>query len=87
MHRFLISGPDLRIDAAKRSNLGQSVHRFSISGPDLRIAAAKRSKQGQSLQSNDWSIVPRPKSLPAGRLGNTALPGNAAVGVVGVLLG
>ena len=64
------------------------MHPFSISGPELAIAAAKRSKQGQSLQSNDWSIVPRPKSLPAGRLGlgNTALPGNAAVGVVGVLL-
>ena len=49
LQRFLISGPDLRIDAAKRSKQGQSVHRFSISGPDLRIDAAKRSKQGQSV--------------------------------------
>ena len=49
MHRFLISRPDLRIDAAKRSKQGQSVHRFSISGPDLRIDAAKRSKLGQSV--------------------------------------
>ena len=65
-----------------------ALHRFSISSPDLRIDAAKRSKQWQSLQPKGWSIVPRPKSLPAGRLGlgNTALPGNAAVGVVGVLL-
>ena len=39
----------MRIDAAKRSNPGQSVHRFSISSPDLRIDAAKRSKQGQSV--------------------------------------
>ena len=39
----------MRIDAAKRSNLGQSVHRFSISGPDLRIDADKRSKQGQTV--------------------------------------
>ena len=88
VHRFLISSLDLRIDAAKRSKQGQTVHRFSISSPDLRIDAAKRSKQWQSLQPKGWSIVPRPKSLPAGRLGlgNTALPGNAAVGVVGVLL-
>ena len=50
LHRFSISGPDLRIDAARRSKQGQSVHRFSISSPDLRIDAAKRSKQEQSLQ-------------------------------------
>ena len=49
LHRFLISSPDLRIDAAKRSKQGQSLHRFSISSPDLRIDAAKRSKQGQSV--------------------------------------
>ena len=49
LHRFSISSPDLRIDAAKRSKQGQSVHRFSISSPDLRIDAAKRSKQGQSV--------------------------------------
>ena len=46
LHRFSISGPDLRIDAAKRPKQGQSVHRFLISSPDLRIDAAKRSKQG-----------------------------------------
>ena len=28
LHRFSISSPDLRIDAAKRSKQGQSVHRF-----------------------------------------------------------
>ena len=49
LHRFSISSPNLRIDAARRSKQGQSVHRFSISGLDLRIDAAIRSKQGQSL--------------------------------------
>ena len=49
LHRFSISSPDLRIDAAIRSKQGQSVHRFLISGPDLRIDAAKRPKQGQSV--------------------------------------
>ena len=49
LQRFPISGPELRIDAAKRSNLGQSVHRFLISSPNLRIDAAKRPKQGQTV--------------------------------------
>ena len=49
MQRFLISGLDLRIDAAIRPKQGQTVHRFSISSPDLRIDAAIRSKQGQSV--------------------------------------
>ena len=49
MQRFLISGLDLRIDAAIRPKQGQTVHRFSISSPDLRIGAAIRSKQGQSV--------------------------------------
>ena len=49
MQRFLISGLDLRIDAAIRPKQGQTVHRFSISSPDLRIGAAKRSNLGQSV--------------------------------------
>ena len=49
LHRFLISSSNLRIDAAKKLNLVQSVHRFLISGPDLRIDATKRPKQGQSV--------------------------------------
>ena len=35
LQRSLISGPDLRIDVAKRPKRGQSLHRFSISSPDL----------------------------------------------------
>ena len=60
MHRFSISSPDLRIDAAKRSKQGQSVHRFSISSLDLRIDAAKRSKQGNPSSPREDGIVPRP---------------------------
>ena len=40
LHRFLISSSNLRIDAAKKLNLGQTVHRFSISSLDLRIDAS-----------------------------------------------
>ena len=50
MHRFSISGPDLRIAAAAGPFLGEIVQRFLISSPNLRIDAAKRPKQGQSLQ-------------------------------------
>ena len=50
LHRFSISSPDLRIDAAKRSNPGQSVHRFSNSAQDLRIDAAKKLNLGQTVQ-------------------------------------
>ena len=50
MHRFLISGPDLRIDVGSCLFIRSCVHRFLISSPDLRINAAKRSKQGQSVQ-------------------------------------
>ena len=39
LHRFLISGPDLGIDARISPELAQWLHRFSISGPDLRIDA------------------------------------------------
>ena len=60
MHQFLISGPKLRIDAAKKLNLGQSLHRFLISSPDLRIDAAKRSKQGNPSSPREDGIVPRP---------------------------
>ena len=37
VHRFLISGPDLRIDARFSPFPPSSVHRFLISGSDLRI--------------------------------------------------
>ena len=39
LHRFLISGPDLGIDARISPFTPSSVHRFLISGPDLRIDA------------------------------------------------
>ena len=41
LHRFLISGLDLRIDARISQELSQSLHRFLISGPDLGIDASK----------------------------------------------
>ena len=69
LQRFSISGPDLRIDAAKRSKQGQSVHRFSISSPDLRINAAKRSKQGQSLQPKGVEHCAAAGERRMGRLG------------------
>ena len=40
LHRFLISGPNLRIDANFSSFPPSSVHRFLISGPDLGIDAS-----------------------------------------------
>ena len=40
VHRFLISGPDLRIDARFSPFPPSSVHRFLISGSDLGIDAA-----------------------------------------------
>ena len=43
VHRFLISRPDLRIDARFSPETAQRLHRFLISGPDLRIAAAENS--------------------------------------------
>ena len=39
MHRFLISGPDLRIDASFSRFTPSFMHRFLISGSDLRIDA------------------------------------------------
>ena len=39
VHRFLISGPDLGIDASFSPFTPSCVHRFLISGPDLRIDA------------------------------------------------
>ena len=39
VHRFLISGPDLRIDARFSRFTATCVHRFLISGPNLRIDA------------------------------------------------
>ena len=40
LHRFLISSPDLGIDASFSLFTPSFVHRFLISSPDLRIAAA-----------------------------------------------
>ena len=40
VHRFLISGPNLGIDAKKPSRTAQRLHRFLISSPDLRIDAS-----------------------------------------------
>ena len=40
MHRFLISRPDLRIDARFSPETAQRLHRFLISCPDLRIDAS-----------------------------------------------
>ena len=40
VHRFLISGPNLGIDAKKPSRTAQRLHRFLFSSPDLRIDAA-----------------------------------------------
>ena len=39
VHRFLISSPDLRIDACFSLFTPSNVHRFLISSPDLRIDA------------------------------------------------
>ena len=39
LHRFLISCPDLRIDAGFSPETAQRLHRFLISCPDLRIDA------------------------------------------------
>ena len=39
VHRFLISGPDLRIDARFSRFTATCVHRFLISSPDLGIDA------------------------------------------------
>ena len=49
VHRFLISGPDLRIDAQIREISGFSVQRFWISGPDLGIVAQIRKISGFSV--------------------------------------
>ena len=40
VHRFLISSPNLRIDACFSSFTPSFVHRFLISSPDLRIDAS-----------------------------------------------
>ena len=40
LHRFLISGPDLRIDASFSRFKPSCVHRFLISSPDLGIDAS-----------------------------------------------
>ena len=50
LHRFLISGPDLGIDARISPETTQSLHRFLISGLDLGIDARISQELSQSLQ-------------------------------------
>ena len=66
LHRFLISGQDLRIDVAKRPKQGQTVHRFLISGPDLRIDVAKRPKQGNPSSPRGEALC-RGRGMPDGQ--------------------
>ena len=49
VHRFLISGADLRIDARFCLFKPSFVHRFLISGPDLRIDARFSPETAQRL--------------------------------------
>ena len=49
VHRFLISSPDLRIDARISRFKPSCVHRFLISGPNLGIDAKKPSRTAQRL--------------------------------------
>ena len=49
VHRFLISGLNLGIDAGFCLFMPSCVHRFLISGPDLRIDAKKPSRTAQRL--------------------------------------
>ena len=49
LHRFLISGSNLRIDAGFSPETPSSVHRFLISGPDLRIDARFSPETAQRL--------------------------------------
>ena len=44
LHRFLISRPNLRIDASFSPFPPSCLHRFLISGPDMRIDARKPSE-------------------------------------------
>ena len=53
-HRFLISSPDLRIDASFSLETSFCLHRFLISSPDLRIDARFR------MQNSYYQRCPRP---------------------------
>ena len=57
LHRFLISGPDLRINARFYPFMPSCVHRFLNSSPDLGIDAAENSFACYGRSSNE---VPRP---------------------------
>ena len=66
LHQFLISGPDLRIDARFHPETSSIVHRFLISGPDLGVdasfagfLAARRGGFAQSLRSFAGSLAAR----------------------------
>ena len=66
LHRFLISGPDLGIDARFHPETSSIVHRFLISGPDLGVdasfagfLAARRGGFAQSLRSFAGSLSAR----------------------------
>ena len=54
VHRFLISSPDLRIDACFFPFTSSFVHRFLISSPNLRIDARFR------MQNSYYQRCPRP---------------------------
>ena len=57
VHRFLISGPDLRIDAGFCLFMPSCVHRFLISSPDLGIDAGENGFACYGRGGNDF---PRP---------------------------
>ena len=66
LHRFLISVPDLGIDARFSTETSSIVHRFLISGPDLGVdasfagfLAARRGGFAQSLRSFAGSLAAR----------------------------
>ena len=59
MHRFLISGPSLGIDARISPLTPSFVHRFLISSPDLRIDAAQSSWRWRMARLQ-WPSPQRP---------------------------
>ena len=57
VHRFLISGPDLRIDAGFSPEMPISVQRFLISGPDLRIDAGFCSEIAKTIDERGVMVL------------------------------
>ena len=69
MHRFLISSPDLRIDARFTPETSFCVHRFLISGSYLGINAAEKSsacsgRSGNEVRVRFYSSLPRRRMVP-----------------------